>query len=119
MEIIDPSFVLQIWPTISRKMSLTILKCSTLRYDSQMIDCNHRFRGYYFFIFFLHARVVFHRNIHGTASISFEAVPTESGTPVKEASTVLVAKSVITINDIMAEKVTITLNVCNGQYREI
>ena len=115
MEIIAPSFVLQIWPTLSRKMSLTILKCSTFRYDSQIIDCNYRFVAIN--LFFLHARVVFHRNIHETASISF--VPTENRKPVKEASTVIVEKTVITINDIMAEKVTIALNVCNGQYREI
>ena len=50
-----PSFVLQIWPTLSRKMCLTILKCSTLRYDSQIIDCNYRFVAIFclFFCLFL------------------------------------------------------------------
>ena len=58
--IIVPSFVLQIWPTLSRKMCLTILKCSTLRYDSQIIDCNYRFVAILFcFVFVSFTHVLF------------------------------------------------------------
>ena len=61
------SFLLQIWPTLGRKMYLTIPQWSRLRSGRQIIDCNYRFCNDYSCVCFLHRPIVCHSNRHGIA----------------------------------------------------